>query len=69
MASSLLTEAGTSHRRRRHHMGMAPLHPIRQVCLSDPGMLLPLFICSLNLSPLQFVSTDLWVVSRKKSLL
>ena len=31
MASSLPTEAGTS--RRRHHMGMAPLHPIRQVCL------------------------------------
>ena len=41
----------------------------RSVCVSDPGMLLPLFICSLNLSPLQFVSTDLWVVSRKKSLL
>jgi hypothetical protein len=68
MASSLLTEAGTS-RRRHHHMGMAPLHPIRQVCLSDPGMLLPLFVWFLNLAPLQFLSTDLWVISRKKSVL
>jgi len=30
-------------------------------------MLLPLFVCFLNLFPLQFFSTDLWAISRKKS--